>query len=160
MKYYILVIDNKINGIGQTPCSAEGLICVEATKEMCDNISTYGNNYYVYSNGEIVLNLNYEQEKAQERQADFETEFFSTSLGWIRRKVTMKDGSTKDFLSDLLPSIMEGLRLGIAPNIITYREPDFTQEVTDWTVYQVKKEATQQFIQDCLLQISEDFGAI
>lgn len=72
----------------------------------------------------------------------------------------MKDGSTKDFLSDLLPSIMEGVRLKIAPNIITYREPDFTQEVTDWTVYQVKKEATQQFIQDCLLQISEDFGAI
>ena len=101
-----------------------------------------------------------EERERQERQVKFETEFFNTSLGWIRRKVTMKDGSTKDFLSDLLPSIMEGLRLGIAPNIITYREPDFTQEVTDWTVYQVKKEATQQFVQDCLLQISEDFGAI
>lgn len=101
-----------------------------------------------------------EEREAQARQNEFEAEFFETSLGWIRRKVTMKDGSIKDFLSDLLPSIMEGLRLGIAPNIITYREPDFTQEVTDWTVYQVKKEATQQFVQDCLLQISEDFGAI
>ena len=101
-----------------------------------------------------------EEEKMQRRQNEFETEFFITSLGWIRRKVTMKDGSVKDFISDLLPLIIEGLRLGIAPNIITYREPDFTQEVTDWTIYQVKKEATQQFIQDCLLQISEDFGAI
>lgn len=160
MTYYIFVTDGCINGFGCCECISEGTICVEATKEMCDNIVAYGNNYYIYSNGEIIVNPNYEQEKAQKRQSNFETEFFNTSLGWIRRKVTMKDGSTKDFLSDLLPSIMEGLRLGIAPNIITYREPDFTQEVTDWTVYQVKKEATQQFIQDCLLQISEDFGAI
>jgi hypothetical protein len=133
---------------------------IEVSEEIYNNAQQYGSNYYIYSNGEIILNPNYEQEKVQKRQVKFETEFFNTSLGWIRRKVTMKDGSTKDFLSDLLPSIMEGLRLGIAPNIITYREPDFTQEVTDWTVYQVKKEATQQFIQDCLLQISEDFGAI
>ena len=101
-----------------------------------------------------------DEREAQARQNEFEAEFFETSLGWIRRKVTMKDGSIKDFLSDLLPSIMEGLRLGIAPTIITYIEPDFTQEVTDWTDYQVKKEATQQFAQDCLLQISEDFGAV
>ena len=160
MTYYIFVTDGAINGFGCCECISEGTVCVEATEEMCNNILIYGNNYYIYSNGQIILNPNYEQEKTQERQTEFEREFFETSLGWIRRKVTMKDGSIKDFLSDLLPLIIEGLRLGIAPTIITYTEPDFTQEVTDWTVYQVKKEATQQFAQDCLLQLSEDFGAL
>lgn len=155
MTYYAFITNNKIDGKGQCECTGEDTFSIEITEEVYNNLD-----HYIYSDGEIVLNPNYEQEQAEKRQSNFETEFFSTSLGWIRRKVTMKDGSTKDFLSDLLPSIMEGLRLGIAPTIITYTEPDFTQEVTDWTVYQVKKEATQQFAQDCLLQISDDFGAI
>ena len=160
MAYYLHIENGKINGGGQAQVVSEGWESIEITESQWSDFLEKGGNYFLYQNGKIIVNPNYEQEKAQKRQSNFETEFFNTSLGWIRRKVTMKDGSTKDFLSDLLPSIMEGLRLGIAPNIITYREPDFTQEVTDWTVYQVKKEATQQFIQDCLLQISEDFGAI
>lgn len=160
MAYYLHIENGKINGGGQAQVVSEGWESIEITESQWSDFLEKGGNYFLYQNGEIIINPNYEQEKAQKRQSNFETEFFNTSLGWIRRKVTMKDGSTKDFLSDLLPSIMEGLRLGIAPNIITYREPDFTQEVTDWTVYQVKKEATQQFVQDCLLQISEDFGAI
>ena len=160
MAYYLHIENGKINGGGQAQVVSEGWESIEITESQWSDFLEKGGNYFLYQNGKIIVNPNYEQEKAQKRQSNFETEFFNTSLGWIRRKVTMKDGSTKDFLSDLLPSIMEGLRLGIAPNIITYREPDFTQEVTDWTVYQVKKEATQQFIQVCLLQISEDFGAI
>lgn len=160
MAYYLHIENGKINGGGQAQVVSEGWESIEITESQWSDFLEKGGNYFLYQNGEIIVNPNYEQEQAQKRQSNFETEFFNTSLGWIRRKVTMKDGSTKDFLSDLLPSIMEGLRLGIAPNIITYREPDFTQEVTDWTVYQVKKEATQQFVQDCLLQISEDFGAI
>ena len=160
MAYYLHIENGKINGGGQAQVVSEGWESTEITESQWSDFLEKGGNYFLYQNGEIILNPNYEQEQAQKRQSNFETEFFNTSLGWIRRKVTMKDGSTKDFLSDLLPSIMEGVRLGIAPNIITYREPDFTQEVTDWTVYQVKKEATQQFVQDCLLQISEDFGAI
>ncbi len=160
MAYYLHIENGKINGGGQAQVVSEGWESIEITESQWSDFLEKGGNYFLYQNGQIILNPNYEQEKAQKRQVKFETEFFNTSLGWIRRRVTMKDGSTKDFLSDLLPSIMEGLRLGIAPNIITYREPDFTQEVTDWTVYQVKKEATQQFVQDCLLQISEDFGAI
>ena len=155
MTYYAFITNGIIDGKGECPCEGDNTFSVEITEEIYNNFDRY-----LWDGSNVVLNPNYEQEQAQKRQVKFEAEFFSTSLGWIRRKVTMKNGSTKDFLSDLLPSIMEGLRLGIAPNIITYREPDFTQEVTDWTVYQVKKEATQQFIQDCLLQISEDFGAI
>ena len=43
----------------------------------------------------------YINEQAQARETSFNEEFFNTSLGYIRRKVTMKDGSTKDFLTDI-----------------------------------------------------------
>ena len=99
----------------------------------------------------------YQEKKADEREAQFKKEFFHTSLGWIRREVTMKDGSKKDFLGELLMPIKAGLELGQEVIIITYIEPDYSEDVTDWTQYQEKKAATPTFIQDCLNQIVIDF---
>ena len=110
-------------------------------------------------NGVPVINPNYANEIATKRQNQFENEFFETSLGWIKRKVNMKDGSKKDFLSDLLLQIKAGLELGQTIEIITYSTPDFSQELT--TEYlvslQVKKNATSEFIQECLMQTVSDF---
>jgi hypothetical protein len=139
---------------------SENVKNIEVSAECYYNAQQYGSNYYIYSNGEIILNPNYEQEQAQKRQTNFETEFFNTSLGWIRRQVNMKDGSTKDFLSDLLPAISMALNSGIATPIITYKTPDFTQDITDWTIYQEIKQVTPQFIQECFNQLSADFGAV
>ena len=133
---------------------------IEVSEEIYNNAQQYGSNYYIYSNGEIILNPNYEREQAEKRQSNFETEFFNTSLGWIRRQVNMKDGSTKDFLSDLLPAISMALNSGIATPIITYKTPDFTHDITDWTIYQEIKQVTPQFIQDCFNRLSADFGAV
>lgn len=133
---------------------------IEVSEEIYNNAQQYGSNYYIYSNGQIILNPNYEQEQAKKRQSDFETEFFNTSLGWIRRQVNMKDGSTKDFLSDLLPAISMALNSGKATPIITYKTPDFTHDITDWTIYQEIKQVTPQFIQECFNRLSADFGAI
>ena len=72
----------------------------------------------------------------------------------------MKDGSKKDFLGELLMPIKAGLELGQQVIIITYREPDFSKDVTDWEIYQDKKAATPQFISDCLNQIVIDFNGI
>ena len=98
-----------------------------------------------------------EEEKEQIRKDDFYSSFFNTSLGWIRRSVTMADGSSKDFLSDLLPAISMALNMGQAVNIITYTLPDFTQDITDWTIYQEIKQVTPQFIQECFNQLNNDF---
>ena len=57
--------------------------------------------YIIDENGLWQVNENYEQEKAAKREADFDKAFFNTSLGYVRRLVTMADGSHKDFLSDL-----------------------------------------------------------
>lgn len=108
----------------------------------------------------LVINPNYEQEEAERREADFNKAFFNTSLGYIRRAVTMADGSKKDFLSDLLPVISMGVQAGTAVNILTYDKPPFDEDVTDWTEYQHQKVVTAQFIQECFMQLSEDFAPI
>lgn len=42
---------------------------IEVSEEIYNNAQQYGSNYYIYSNGEIVLNPNYEQEQqAKERE--------------------------------------------------------------------------------------------
>lgn len=117
-------------------------------------------NKYVLQDGVLVINPDYEQEQAEAREKQFNNEFFQTSLGWIRRKVNMKDGSTKDFLADLLLPIKAGLELGQKVVIITYKTPDFTIDYDEEYVIslQERKEATAEFIQECLMQTVADFG--
>ena len=97
---------------------------------------------------------------ATERQQQFNKDFFKTSLGYIRRKVTMATGETKDFLSDLLPTISMGVQMGQPVTIITYKEPDFTQENIDWVALQEEKQVTSAFVQECFLQLSNDFKPV
>lgn len=92
------------------------------------------------------------------REQQFNKDFFQTTLGYIRRKVTMDNGDTKDFLSDLLPSIAIAVNLGQSVNVLAYDKPeDFSHEITDWTVYQHAEAATTQFIQECFAQLQNDF---
>lgn len=107
---------------------------------------------------QLIINPDYEEEEAERREAEFNKAFFNTSLGYIRRSVTMADGSKKDFLSDLLLPIKAGLELGQTVEIITYSQPDFSEDVTDWTQYQTIKNATPEFIAECLQQTVRDFG--
>lgn len=115
---------------------------------------------YLYQEGEIILNPNYEEEQIQARKQQFNKDFFQTSLGYVRRKVSMATGETKDFLSDLLPTISMGVQMGQPVTIITYNEPDFTQDVTDFTSLQEYKTVTAQFVQECFLQLSNDFKPV
>lgn len=98
-----------------------------------------------------------EEEIDTQREQEFLKEFFLTSLGYIRRSVSMADGGKKDFLSDLLPVISMGVQAGQEVKVIAYTMPDFTEEVTDWTQYQHVETVTAQFIQECFLQLSNDF---
>ena len=98
-----------------------------------------------------------EEEIKQKRKSEFEKGFFETSLGWIRRAVNMANGTTKDFLSDLLPTISMAVQMGTPVNIIAYDEPEFDEDITDWTPYQHQEVVTAQFIQECFMQLSNDF---
>lgn len=109
--------------------------------------------------GEPMINPNYSQELFNQRKILFNKEFFLTSLGWIRRNVSMKDGSKKDFLGDLLLQIKAGLDLGLNVSVIAYKEPDFSNELTNeyMNSLQETKLANQEFIQECLAQTVKDF---
>ncbi len=102
------------------------------------------------------------EEEAQQRiinsrEEQFNRDFFQTSLGYIRRSVSMADGSHKDFLSDLLPSIALAVSTGTPVTVLAYDKPDFSQEITDWTIYQHIETVTAQFIQECFIQLQNDF---
>lgn len=105
----------------------------------------------------LVENPDWEEEQARKREEQFNAEFFQTSLGHIRRAVNMANGTKKDFLSDLLPVISMSIQTGQAVNIIAYDKPDFSEDITDWTEYQHIEVVTPQFIQECFLQLSNDF---
>lgn len=126
------------------------------TAEMAENIELMPYKYKI-QNGNVVEKTN--DEIAAARQEIFEQEFFLTSLGYIRRKVSMSTGETKDFLSDLLPAISMGIQMGQTVPILVYNTPDFTQEVTPEYIISLQeaKNATAAFIQECALQLSTDF---
>lgn len=101
-----------------------------------------------------------DEDYIKEREDQFNKDFFNTSLGYVRRKVSMATGETKDFLSDLLPTISMGIQMGNPVQIITYNKPDFTQEVIDWTSLQSIKAVTAEFIKECFIQLSNDFKPV
>lgn len=108
------------------------------------------------------INQNYEEELARQKENLFYQEFFQTSLGWIRRQVNMKDGSKKDFLSDLLLQIKAGLELGQSVEIITYKQPDFSEDINEayMQTLQEKKTATLEFVKECLMRTVSDFNGV
>lgn len=66
MKYYIYVEDNILKGAGCARCLNKEIQNIEVTETLCtDYISD--NEKYIYSNGEIVKNPNYEEIFKNER---------------------------------------------------------------------------------------------
>lgn len=61
MTYYVFVQDEKINGTGQCKQLTEGVLNVEVTEEIYNNIEKY-----TYKDGEIILDPNYEEKIEQE----------------------------------------------------------------------------------------------
>ena len=113
---------------------------------------------YVLDGDEYVLkNTKWKRKQKEKRKNEFHEAFFNTSLGYVRRSVTMANGSKKDFLTDLLPVISLGFSSGQQVNIITYNEPDFEEDIIDWTPYQRREAVTQQFLNECFVQLSNDF---
>lgn len=55
---------------------------IEVSEEIYNNAKQYGSNYYIYSNGQIILNPNYEQEQKQ-KEAERIGELTMTALDFI-----------------------------------------------------------------------------
>ena len=161
MTYYIFIEDDKTNGAGQCEISSPDveIINFEVSEELYNSFNEDPDRY-MWNGSEIVENPDYEQQQANKRRKQFNKDFFNTSLGYIRRKVSMKTGETKDFLTDLLPVISMAVNSGQSVTIITYAEPDFTHDITDLESLQEIKAETTKFIMECFNQVSTDFTGV
>lgn len=146
MTYYLIYNQTtKELSKAQVKCLNAECVNIEVTQDVYDNAEKY-----IYQDGEIILDPEYEAKQAQARQEAFNKAFFATSLGYIRREVSMLDGSAKTFLTDMLPLLIVGLP------ILAYNEPDFTQDV-NMVDYQKQVVVTEQFLAECKNQLIIDF---
>ena len=114
------------------------------TKQKSDFIVEQNHNsgYEIKETSTALEAWGYTPEEIKEREEEqFNKDFFNTSLGYIRRNVTMKDGETKSFLTDSLPLLQVGIP------VLTYTED----------LEQTKVFVTEQFINECKQQLLIDF---
>lgn len=123
---------------------SENVQNIEVSEEIYNNSRKYGVNYYIYSNGKILRNPNYETEKQAEEDAEFNAQFFSTSLGYVSRTVHMLDGSLCKFLTDILPLLVPGV-----PVLVYTRELEQSRVLV-----------TEQFLAECKQQLLIDFYGV
>ena len=156
MKFYIFIQNNEIMGVGQAEVLTEGVNTIEISEEIY-NMFVEDRDSIIWDseNRRPIKNPNYEQIKAEKREAEFNANFFPTSLGYIKRQVTMQNGVTKDFITDLIPLMMD---IPGVP-VIVYGKPDFTKEVTEETLLGLQQfvKSTPELIKECREQAIIDF---
>jgi hypothetical protein len=95
MEYYahINTTDNSI-GVGQVPVSGDNIVCLEITEEVYNNID-----HYIYDNGELILNPNYEEEQEEKRKARI-MELTMTPLDFLKALETV--GITYEMVKQIM----------------------------------------------------------
>ena len=109
MKYYIFIQNNEIIGAGQAEILNTDINTVEVSEEIYNKfIEDKDSVVWDIDKEEVVENPDYEEIKARQREEEFHSQFFKTSLGYIRRQARMKDGKIKDFgkVEDVITSQM------------------------------------------------------
>ena len=107
-------------------------------KETNKNIINFNGKLYFEDDMELIVKL----------KEQFESEFFETTLGWVKRKVRMQNNTIKDFLADILPLLQAGIP------VLVYEKPDFVEVVEP---IQNKVIVTEEFINECKQQVLKDF---
>lgn len=147
MNFYLNVENGKIINASNSDKTSDTIKSIEVSQEVYYDYIRYEDKY-IYKRGKIVVDKEFAEKLKSEREEQFNSQFFNTSLGYIRRRVTMKDGSVKDFLTDILPLLQAGVP------ILVYSTPDFD---TDNTPVQSKAIVTDDFINECKQQLLKDF---
>ena len=95
MTYYVFIENEKINGCGQCKCLNENILNIEVTEEIFNNIEKY-----IYQDGEVVLNPNYEQE--QEAKEKERIAMLSLTRGDVFRGLLQAKGVTRAEIRSLI----------------------------------------------------------
>ena len=140
-------------------------------EEVTETIITYTEETRVRDVEEEYIEAYYEEDpepedpeekkrrEEKQRRDYWYANFFQTSLGWVRKKATMKDGTVDDFLTQDLPLLAIGLGQGAEAKVIVYATPDFTQEINILAL-QSYVDVTPQFIMECLLEKQNEFKSL
>jgi hypothetical protein len=102
----------------------------EALTKFYSNVLPLPNDYvinkYIVQNGELVLNPDYEQEEAEQREAEFKNKFFEIpNFGWFRKQPKGYSSAVESLNTAFnAVTIMQKLPAGM---LIFYQEPDFTK---------------------------------
>lgn len=153
MAYYIFVENGKINGSGECECLTEGFKNIEVTEEVYNDFIEDADRY-IYQDGEIIPNPDYEEIKANERKTEFESKFIQTSWGWYRKQPKGYANAPQSI--DIIFNIVNasgGFTEQVANMMLFYQQPDYdnAEECTEeWLVeHQYKHEpcSIQEFMQ-------------
>jgi hypothetical protein len=152
MTYYIHTENNKIISCGECPMD-EPFQSIEVTEEIYNNFIEDADRY-IYQDGEIISNPDYEEIKANERKAEFESKFIQTIWGWYRKQPKGYANAPQSI--DIIFNIVNasgGFTEQVADMMLFYQQPDFdnAEECTEeWLVeHQYKHEpcSIQEFMQ-------------
>lgn len=137
MKYYA-IYNEEAGELSKSNCIITNMICVEISEEVYNNLD-----HYIYDNGEIIINPNYDDEQAAIRETDFKSKFFEiTGYGWFR-KVPKGYQSAVECLNLAFNNVSIIGKLP-AETLIFYQQPDFykPEECTeDWLIEHQTKNA-------------------
>ena len=135
--YYAIVRDNKIIDTGLYPHTDEDVINVEISDEEYTTISA-DMDKYIYSDGLIIVNPQFEDEQVLLREAQFSKTFLTTSLGNYR--ITPQGYANAQQAIDVVNNnvnMLGSLTEELTQWIIFYETPDFTKEeecTEEWLV--------------------------
>lgn len=99
MTYYIFLDNGVLNGAGQCMQLTEGVINLEVSEEI---YNTYVANpkMYIYSNGEIIKNPNYEKEQAQRERERLD--MLSLTAADVERAIYKAKGMDFDDILEMI----------------------------------------------------------
>lgn len=152
MTYYIHIENNKIISSGECPMD-EPFQSIEVTEELYNDF-TEDTDRYIWNGTEIIPNPDYEEIKANERKAEFESKFIQTIWGWYRKQPKGYANAPQSI--DIIFNIVNasgGFTEQVANMMLFYKQPDYdnAEECTEeWLVaHQYKHEpcSIQEFMQ-------------
>lgn len=125
MAYYIFVENDKINGGGQCECIDKNIINYKVTEEVYNDFID-DNLRYIWNGTEIVLNPNYEEEKAKQQREELDR--LTLTPADVERALYKAKGmdfeDLKTLIAEKIPSIdLKGLA-------IEFRAKDFYRGAT------------------------------
>lgn len=140
MEYYIFYDKNteKLNGAGQCRCLNEEIENIEVIEELYNDYIEAPNKY-IYQNGEIVENPNYENELAEQRKQTFLQDFFKIQYNGqdlYFRKQPKGYSSAVESINTAF-NIVNTIGTLPAGSLVFYQQPDFadeTQCTEEWLV--------------------------